>query len=378
MALSLTLLIAAGLFVRTLRNLASTDLGLARENLVLMTVDPSPSKSIQDRRKFWRQLAERLAPLPGVLSVSLGGDAVFGNGGWNDGIWVRQPDGTEHHSQAAFNLVGPGFFYTVGIPLLTGREFGALDQENSSPVAVVNRAFARKFFGEDNPVGKRFGAAGAGSSRQIEIVGVIADAKYGGLREQPRPMFYLPFFQHFEDVPYNVHARMIGNPAAVIAAMRREIQSMDPDISVYGVRTINEVIDRLLQPDRMFAVLASVFGLLALLLTSIGIYGVVAYQITRRTGEVGIRMALGAQRRDVLWMFMRETLLVVAVGAAIGLPAAVAAAYALRSLLFGLEPSDPVTIVGAIVTLAGAGALAGFLPARRAASLLPMDALRHE
>jgi len=377
-ALSLTLLIGAGLFVRSLRNLASTDLGLTRENLVLMSVDPSPSKSIRDRQQFWRQLTERLTHRPGVLSVSVAGDAIFGNGGWNNGIWVRQPDGAEQHSQVAFNVVGPGFFYTVGITLLAGREFGALDQANSPRVAVVNRAFARKFFGGDNPIGKRFGTARSGSNSQIEIVGVIGDAKYGDLREQPRPMFYLPLFQNLEERLYYVHVRMAGNPAAVIAAVRREIQAMDPDISVYNVQTINEVIDSLLQHDRMFAVLASVFGILALLLTAIGIYGVVAYQITRRTGEVGIRMALGAQRGNVLWMFMRETLLVLAAGAAIGLPAAIAVAHLLRSLLFGLEPSDPVTIIGAMVALLGAGALAGFLPARRAASLLPMDALRHE
>ena len=377
-ALSLTLLVSAGLFVRTLRNLASTDLGLMRQNLVLMMVDPSLSKLIPDRQRFWRQLTERLTTLPGVVSVSLAGDAVFGNGGWNAAIWVRQPHGSERDSRVPMNVVGPGFFGTVGIPLLAGREFGVLDQANSPPVAVVNRAFARKFFGEGSPVGKRFGNAGAGSSSRIEIVGVIGDAKYGGLRQQPTPMFYMPLFQNFQERPYYVHVRMAGNPPAVIAAIRREIRSMDQDISVYGVRTINQVIDRLLLHDRMFAVLASVFGVLALLLTSIGIYGVVAYQITRRTGEVGIRIALGAQRRDVLWMFMRETLQVLAAGAAIGLPAAVAAAHLLRSLLFGLKPSDLVTIIWAMVTLVGAGALAGFLPARRAASLLPMDALRHE
>ena len=377
-ALSLVLLIGAGLFVRSLKNLGSTDLGLARENLVLMTVDPSPSKALRDPRIFWERMTQRLSILPGVVAVSLAGDAVFGNGGWNYGIWVRQPDGAEQGSQVAFNVVGPGFFYTVGIPLLAGREFGDMDNANSPRVAVVNRAFGRKFFGDDNPVGKRFGNRGAGSSSQIEIVGVIGDAKYGGLREQPGPMFYLPLFQNFQDRPYCVHARIAGNPSAVIAAMRREIQAMDPDISVYKARTINEVIDGLLQHDRLFAVLASVFGLLALVLTSIGVYGVVAYQITRRTGEVGIRMALGAQRRDVLWMFMRETLVVLAVGAALGVPAALAAAYALRSLLFGLGPSDPVTIIWAIVALVGAGALAGFLPARRATKVDPMVALRHE
>jgi predicted permease len=377
-ALSLMLLIGAGLFVRSLRNLATTDLGLARENLVLMRVDPSLSKSIRDRREFWIQLTERLAALPGVRSVSVAGDAVFGNGWWNETIWTRQPDGAEHDAAVPFNIVGPGFFETVQIPLLTGREFGWQDQGKSPPVAVVNRAFARKFFAGENPVGKRFGNAGPGSSSRIEIVGIIGDAKYGDLREQPQPMFYLPLFQNLAERPYQVHVRTAGDPAAAIAAMRREIQAADQDISIDGVRTINEVIHALLQHDRMFAFLASAFGLLALLLTSIGIYGVVAYQVTRRTGEIGIRMALGAQRMDVLWMVMRETLLVLAAGTAIGLPAAVAAARVLRNLLFALGPSDPATIVWAAATLVGAGALAGFLPARRAASLSPMDALRHE
>jgi predicted permease len=377
-ALSLVLLVGAGLFVRSLRNLATTDLGLARENLVLMSVDPSLSKSVRDRREFWLQLTGRLAALPGVRSVGLAGDAVFGNGGWNSTTWTRQPDGSEHYAQVADNLVGPGFFETVEIPLLAGREFGWQDQAKSPPVAVVNRAFARRFFAGDNPVGKRFGSAGPGSSNQIEIVGLIGDAKYGGLREQPRPMFYLPLFQHLEDGPYYVHVRTAGNPAPIIAAIRSEIQAIDQDISIGSIRTINEVIHDLLQHDRMFALLASAFGLLALVLTSIGIYGVVAYQVTRRTGEIGIRMALGAQRADVLWMVMRETLLVLAAGAVLGLPAAVAAAQVLRSLLFGLGPSDPTTIIWAAATLAGAGALAGFLPARRAASLSPMDALRHE
>jgi predicted permease len=372
------LLVGAGLFVRSLRNLATTDLGLAREKLVLMSLDPSLSKSIQDRQRFWMQLTERLAALPGVRSVSLAGDAVFGNGGWNRTIWTRQPDGAEHDAHVPFNIVGPGFFETVEIPLLTGREFGWQDQGKSPPVAVVNRAFARRFFADENPVGKRFGATGPGSSSQIEIVGVIGDAKYRDLREQPQPMFYLPLFQNLEERPYQVHVRTAGDPAAAVADMRREIQAMDQDISIDHVRTIKEVIHSLLQHDRMFAFLASVFGLLALLLTSIGIYGVVAYQVTRRTGEIGIRMALGAQRTEVLWMVMRETLLVLAAGAAIGLPAAVAAAHILRSLLFGLKPFDPGTIIWAMVTLVGAGALAGFLPARRAAALSPMDALRHE
>ena len=191
-------------------------------------------------------------------------------------------------------------------------------------------------------------------------------------------MFYMPLFQHFEERPYHVHVRMAGDPGAVVQALRRDIQAIDPDISVYNISTINAAQDSLLQDNRMFAVLASVFGLLALLLTSIGIYGVVAYQMTRRMGEVGIRMALGAQRRNVLWMFMRETLTVLAVGAALGVPSAIAAAHLLRSLLFGLKPSDPSTILGALATLALAGALAAYLPARRATKVDPMVALRFE
>ena len=373
-ALSLMLLIGAGLLVRSLRNLATTGLGLARENLVLMKVDPTLSRSLRDRQESWTQLTERLAALPGVRSVSLAGDAVFGNGGWNQIIWIRLPDGSEHNAQTSFNIAGPGFFETVGIPLLAGREFGWQDQEKSPPVAVVNRAFARRFFGGENPVGRRF----RNSITQFEIVGLIGDAKYGHLREQPQPMFYLPLFQHLQDRSYYIHARTVGDSAPIIAAMRHEIQAMDPDISIDRVRTIDEVVHDLLRPDRMFAVLASVFGLLALLLTSIGIYGVVAYQVTRRTGEIGIRMALGAQRTDVLWMVMRETLVVLAAGAALGLPAAVASAHVLRSLLFGLAPSDPSAIALAATALTAAGALAGFLPARRAVSLSPMDALRHE
>jgi predicted permease len=377
-ALSLTLLVGAGLFVRSLRNLATTDLGLARENLFLISVDPSPSKSAIGKEKFWEQLTARLAMLPGVRSVSLAGDAVFGNGGWNETIWTHPPDGSEQNAQVPYNTAGPGFFGTVGIPLLAGREFGVQDQPNSPTVAVVNRAFAQKFFKGENPIGERFGDRGPGSSGKIEIVGVIGDAKYGGLREQPAPMFYLPLFQHLENRSYQVHVRTENNLPAVIAAARREIQNMDPDISVYPGRTIAEVIQGLLQHDRMFAVLAGAFGLLALLLTSVGIYGLVACQVARRTNEIGIRMALGARRQDILWIVLSETLLLTTAGIGIGVPAVIAAGGVVRSMLFGLSPSDPVTIALAATILVGVGAFAAFLPARRAAKVDPMVALRYE
>jgi len=377
-ALSLMLLVGAGLFVRSLRNLATTDLGLARQNLFLISVDPSPSKSAIDKKKFWEQLTARLAILPGVRSVSLAGDAVFGNGGWNETIWTLQPDDSEHNAQVPYNVVGPGFFGTVGIPLLAGREFGVQDQPNSPLAAVVNRAFVEKFFQGENPIGKRFGDAGSGSSGKIEIVGMIGDAKYEGLREPPEPMFYLPLFQHLENRSYQVHVRTVDDAPAVIAAVRREIQRVDPDISVYPARTIPEVIEGLLQHDRMFAVLAGAFGLLALMLTSVGIYGLAACQVARRTNEIGIRIALGARRRDILWIVLSETLLLMTIGVGIGLPVVIASGGAVRSILYGLPPSDPVTIASSVAILVGVGAFAAFLPARRAAKVDPMVALRSE
>jgi predicted permease len=377
-ALSLMLLIGAGLFVRTLRNLASANLGVAREDLLLMTVDAGSTKSIPQQQAFWNELIQRVAALPGVRSVSLAGDAVFGNGGWNETIWLRQPDGSNHDAQVADNVVGPGFFETVGIPLLAGREFCGQDQENSPRVAVVNLAFARKFFHQENPIGRRFGDLGPNSGSGIEIVGVIADAKYRDARQQPPPMFYRPLAQNFDKRPYELHVRTAVKPSTEITAIRREIQAIDGAASVYDTRTIEQVVGDSLQHDRMFALLASAFGLLALVLTSVGIYAVMAHQVARRTAEIGIRMALGADRRDILWMTLRDSLKVVAIGVALGLMAAWAASRLIASALYGLSAHDPaITAVAAFSILVVTGA-AALLPARNAARLDPMVALKRE
>jgi predicted permease len=323
-------------------------------------------------------LIARLAVLPRVRSVSLAGDAVFGNGGWNAAVYVRRHGGTEDTEQVPFNVVGPGFFETVGIHLLAGREFGEQDQFASPSVAIVNRTFARKFFEGKNPVGRRFGNSGYGSEEQIEIVGMIADAKYGDLREGATPMFYLPVYQWMGTPAYEVHVRVTDNLPATAAAVRREIESIDQNVFVFPAQTIPDVIQRLLQHDRMFAILAGLFGLLALLMTAIGIYGLVAYQATRRTREIGIRMALGAQHRDILWIVVRETIWLMAVGVGVGVPAAVAAGRLLQSNLFALRPSDPLTIVGSAATLVTVGAFAALLPAQRTSKVDPMVALRHE
>jgi len=375
--LSMVLLIGAGLFARSLRNLGTADLGLARENLLLMNVEPA-GKTPQTRQQFWMELTRRVPELPGVRSMALAGDAVFGNGGWNQTVWIARPGQPARDARVSENLVGPGFFATVGIPILTGREFGVQDRENAPLVALVNQTFARRFFGSEDPIGKRFGDRGQASSGRYEIVGVVGDAKYGSVREQRQAMVFHPMWQEPAKASCVVHIRAVREPTALADSLRREIQAIDGEALISRVRTLPQVIRDELREDRMFATLASFFALLALALGAIGIYGIVAYGVAHRTAEIGVRMALGAQKSDVLWLIMREMLVLLAGGAAVGVPAALVAARLIRSLLFALDPWDPLTIACATVVLFAAGALAGFLPARRAASVEPMLALRSE
>jgi len=375
--LSMMLLIGAGLFARSLRNLGAADLGFARENLALMDVGAT-GKTAEARQRFWMETARRVARLPAVRSVALAGDAVFGNGGWNQTVWIERPGQPAQNADVSDNLVSPGFFATAGIPVLTGREFGEQDRENSPPVALVNRTFARRFFANGNPIGKRFGDDGQGSSGRYEIVGVVGDAKYGSVRERIRPMVFRPMWQAPARAAVVLHVRTVSPPAALAPAIQREIQTIDGEAMIGEIKTLPQVIRGQLREDRMFAMLASFFALLALALGAIGIYGIVAYRVARRTAEIGIRVALGAQRSDVLWLVMRETLILLAAGAAVGVPASLVAARLVKSQLFALDPWDPLTIASATIVLFAAGALAGFLPARSAASLEPTRALRSD
>ncbi|MBZ5724768.1 MAG: ABC transporter permease [Acidobacteriia bacterium] len=377
MALSLVLLVGAGLFARSLRNLGAADLGFARDRLLLADVSPS-AKTPAARQQFWTRLMERLPQLPGVSSLALAGDAVFGNGGWNQSVWIERPGQPARETHVSENHVSAGFFAAAGIPVLAGREFGAQDRENAPPVALVNRSFARRFFGGDNAIGQRFGDRGPASSGRYTVVGVVGDAKYGTVRERMRPMVFHPLSQEEAMDSLVLHVRSAFPPAALAPSIRREIRALDSDVLITEVRTLPQEIRGQLRQDRMFATLAGFFALLALSLGAIGIYGMVAYRVAHRTAEIGVRMALGAQRSDVLWLIMRETCLLLAGGAVLGVPAALAAARLVKSLLFGLGPSDPLTIVCATGTLFAAGALAGFLPARRAASAEPALALRSD
>jgi predicted permease len=375
--LSMILLVGSGLFARSLRNLGAADLGLARENLLLLNVQPA-AKSPQGKQRFWMELTRRVSGLPGVRNTALAGDAVFGNGGWNQTVWVEHPRQPTEDGKVSDNLVSPAFFATVGIPILKGREFGEQDREHAPLVALVNQTFARQFLPNQDPVGKRFGDRGPDSSGRYQIVGVVGDAKYGLVREQAQPMVFHPMWQEPDRDSYIVHVRTASEPGAMAMSIRREIQAIDSDALISDVTTLPQIIRDQLREDRMFATLASFFAILALVLSAIGIYGILAYSVSRRTAEIGVRMALGAKKSDVLWLIMRETLVLLTIGAAVGVPAALATAHLIKSLLYGLEPSDPLTVTGAAVVLFAAGALAGFLPARRAASIEPTLALRSE
>ncbi|MGO8788612.1 MAG: ADOP family duplicated permease [Terriglobia bacterium] len=389
--LSMVLLVGAGLFVRTLTNLERVNVGFDRHNLLLFGIDPTQDGYRQQRlASFYQELTRRLEALPGVRSVSASHNTLVGGGaneirtrilGYTPKVGEKD-DGV----QSAVNTVGPHFFETMGMPLVLGRSPDEGDTEAAPKVAVVNQTFARKYLGAGNPIGRRFGFGDAKRSRDIEVVGVVSDARFHDLRQEVPPTIYLPFLQsvtgetavlgalgalHFE-------VRAAGNPLAIAPAVRRVAQAMDPNIALYDVRSQTEQIDQTLLQERLFARLTGFFGVLAATLGCIGVYGVMAFAITGRTREIGIRLALGASRGEILGMVLREAFVLLAVGITAGILVALEASRLLTALLYGLRPSDPPTIAGAALLMLAAAALAGYLPARRAAKIDPMVALRYE
>jgi predicted permease len=377
-ALSLLLLTGAGLFVRTLRNLRTLDLGFATEHVLQAQITPQwdgyKGEQLPD---FYTRLLERLRSTPGVLSASMA-DTGFRNG--RDRLCCIAVEGrairADEDRRILTNGVTPGFFATMGIPLLLGRDFNAHDVgKGRFQVAIINETMARYYFGKANPLGRRFGFWGfkPKSVYDTEIIGVVKDVRYGNLRDAPPRLIYYP--RHGGNT---IEARVAGDSAAMASALRRAIQDVDKNLRIFSVDPIPQIVERALTQDKLVAKLSGFFGLLALLLAGIGLYGVMAYAVARRTQEIGIRMALGAQRQDVVWLILRETLTVILIGAAIGAPAAAASALLIRSQLFGISPTDPLTLSAAVILLTAVAALAGYLPARRAARIDPMIALRSE
>src|SRR6266849_4339129 len=375
--MSLLLLIGAGIFVRSLQKLNAIDIGFNRDNLLLFGVDGSISGYKSEQLGgLYSRIQESIGSLPGVRSVSMSRHSLIGDGSSRSGISISgRAKRTDQEMVAYRNGVGPGFFATMGIPILLGRGLTVRDNETAPKAVVINEALARQYFPNESPIGKRL----TWHDKEIEIVGVVKNARYHSLRQEPQPTVYEAYLQYPKEIGRMVfQVRTAADPAAISRDVRRAVAAVDPNLPLYNVRTQVQQIESHLIQERVFASLTSGFGLLALLLASIGLYGVMSYMVARRTGEIGIRIALGAARGDVVRMVLRETLLVSALGVSVGVPAALASTRLIRSQLFEITPFDPVSIVVAVLVLTVVAVFAGYVPARRAARIDPMAALRNE
>jgi len=378
---SLVLLVTAGLFVHSLAKLSHADLGYNRENLLLFRVNTTAGgyKGAAIPR-LYQDLLARISALPGLRGVTASHNGLFNDSESGDPIAVEgytPKPGEETNSR--FDAVGPGYFSTMGIPILLGREITEQDSAGALRAAVVNETFVHRFFPNTNPIGKHVRDTYPGNPADSVVVGVVADAKYNSLREKTPPRIYVPLFNPmWEQNSAVFEVRTFADAASVSAALRSVVQEVGPSLPPINIHTMAGLVDDTLQTDRFIQRLSSAFGLLAILLASIGLYGVMAYNVARRTRDIGIRMALGAAPTDVRWQVLRETLALVLIGIAIGVPAALAGTRLIRSMLFGLGFADPVVFVSAAALLALVAAFAGFLPARRASRVDPMVALRYE
>jgi predicted permease len=353
-------------------------LGFNPQNLVLFRVSPQLNRYEPARiTSLYDQMVERLKGVAGVRDVTLSNPALLA-GSVNGTSFIVQgrPYTRGPHNDINRVTIAANFFELMGIPLLTGRAFTKNDDQKAPRVAVINETAARRFFPNENPLGRRFGSSPENSS-DIEVVGIVRDAKYNSVRDAAPATMYVPYLQTgVRDMSFEV--RTAVDPGTTIASIRDAVRQVDPNVPLMNVSTQMEQIDVRMAQERLFAQAYALFGGLALLVASIGLFGLMSYNVTRRTNEIGIRMALGAQRRDVLGMVMRESLLLVAVGLAVGLGAALAAGRFVTALLFGLAPSDMPTIALAVTVMILVSAFAGYLPARRASRVDPMVALHYE
>ncbi len=380
-AMSLVLLVAAGLFLGTLRNLWAVDPGFTRHNILIVSADVEPSGIPAGKRAAtYREILDRLRALPGVTSAASSLLTPIGREGWAQPV---KPEGfaakSPRDTLMFFNRVSPGYFATLRTPILLGRDFNDRDGMNAPKAMIVNETVARQFFGAADPIGKTIGMDGRGEKADLyQIVGVVKDTKYNRINEQERRIGYLATGQDQDPSPqFRFTVRSEVPLETLIPAVRAAIAGVDRGISLEFRNLETEVRESLLQP-RTVALLSSVFGSLALLLAMVGLYGITSYAVTRRKGEIAIRMALGAPRESVVWLMLRDVMVLLAAGMVMGLAASLATGRLVTSLLFGVHPRDPVQLVGAVVILAAATAVAAYVPARRAARLDPMAALREE
>jgi predicted permease len=381
-AVSLVLLVGAGLFARSLINLQQEDLGFNRDNVLLVSVDTRlAGYKPEDLSAVYRQLYDRLSTLPNVRSATIASYSPMQGSMTNSTVTVRGYTPAKNEDTDVNNIqMGPNFCETLGVPLLMGREFGLQDTPNSPKVAVVTQSFAKSFFHDENPIGRRATFDDESDKDDFEIVGVIADSKYENAKRKADRTVYRPILQVQDQQTFNnvFELRTNGDPLALTAEVRAAISQVNDKLPVVNVTSLRLQTDETLQQEKLTTQLVSFFGLLGLLLSCVGLYGIMAHAVVRRTNEIGIRMALGAERGHIVWMVLKESLVLVTVGLVIGIPAAWAAANLISSQLFGVNPSDPVALVTAAISLTAVAALAGYLPARKASRVNPLVALRYE
>jgi predicted permease len=378
-AITMTLLVGAGLLLRTMQRFAAIDPGFATANVLALSLDlKSLGYNEAKGRQLYQQLTERVAALPGVEAASLAAVMPLGWGSPEQPVFIEgfTPPAPDRPLRVDQNIVTPDWFRTMNIALNAGRDFTAQDKADAPGVVIINETMARRFWPNKNPIGQRF-VIGDKQRRTVEIIGVVRNSKHRHLDEAPQPVLYLPLQQHYA-ASMILHLRSRLEPLSLVAAVRREVQQLDANLPLFEIKTLAQRLNESIWPQRTMTKLVGLFGLLALLLAVIGLYGVLSYTVTQRTRELGIRRALGAQARDVHILILRQGMLLVLLGVALGLVAAIGLTRVLANFRSGVSATDPLTLVSGALILLCAALLACWIPARRATKVDPMIALRHD
>ena len=379
---SLVLLTVAGLLLRTLQNLRAQDIGLDRTNVLLVNTNPKFAGYQPERlNELYDRILSRVSALPGVRSAGLSGGPPVSRGNWGSPIDIDgRPTPPNEDIDTLLNRVSTGYFETLGIPLLRGRTIQAADSADAVKSAVVNQTFADRYFRNGDAIGHSFTIADPGAPGVWHIVGIVRDSKHTSPAEKPQPFAFLAVTQLKGDDQYAywLQIRSVGDPAKITAEVRGALAEIDPNLPVLSTQTIDEQIDGLIDQQRFVSKLAGFFALLALALAGIGLYGVMTYNVVRRTSELGVRIALGAPKAGLLWMVLRESFMLLAIGICLGIPMSLAASRAIKAGLFGVEPADPLTLVAAVVLISGVLLAGSYIPANRATKIDPIVALRCE
>ena len=395
-ALSLVLLVGAGLCTQTLRNLERQNFGITTANRYVIHFGAmGTGYNLEKIGALNQRIEDEFKALPGVKSAGLALYSTLEGNNWGESVFVegRPAPGPEENNGSSWDRVTPQFFQTIGQPVIRGRGFTDQDTATSQMVAVVNQTFVKKFFPKEDPIGRHFGVFDQKYASNFEIVGIVADAKYNNPRDPYRTMYFRPMTQFNRNVigqrndfmaesrslyPNSITVQYAGDAASLESMSRRTLANINPDLTMVSFKSLDYQVADNFNGERLISRLTGLFGVLALVLASVGLYGITAYSVARRTNEIGVRMALGANRGNVVTMVMRRALVLVAIGLAIGIPVALVGGRLMRTQLYGVSTYDPLTLAGAVLVLGAAAALAGFIPARRAARIEPMNALRTE